>query len=144
MRRNELLTEALRLEQMLKDTEASVSVGDLEEGQRYCIRAQYLYFSTPVGMSSCSECHLIPQSSKNQPAALNRIPLNQTCFCGSLVHRLLLSCVFPQAQQFKHRSSCLWPCWSWFCWCHSQPTCSSIVWTESKSGCDLLVRSPNP
>ncbi|KAA8578651.1 hypothetical protein FQN60_018689 [Etheostoma spectabile] len=36
----------------------------LQEGQRYCVQVQYLYFRNPVGLATCTQCELIPESKK--------------------------------------------------------------------------------
>ncbi|KAF7656973.1 hypothetical protein LDENG_00033680 [Lucifuga dentata] len=46
-----------------EDAASSVSVSELEEGQRYCIKVQYLYYGVPIGAPSCTQCVLIPESS---------------------------------------------------------------------------------
>ncbi|KAM7407935.1 hypothetical protein PAMA_003606 [Pampus argenteus] len=47
------------------DTVSSMTLSGLEEGRRYCARVQYIYMGNPVGLSSCSVCHVIPTSSTN-------------------------------------------------------------------------------
>ena len=52
------------LQQKYKDSASSVSIHDLEEGQRYCTKVQYIYHNKPVGLESCTQCEVIPMSSK--------------------------------------------------------------------------------
>lgn len=42
---------------------SSMSIHDLQEGQRYCISVEYIFFSKPVGLPSCTQCEIIPESS---------------------------------------------------------------------------------
>ncbi|KAM9802253.1 interferon gamma receptor 2 isoform X7 [Syngnathus typhle] len=46
-----------------EDAVSSVSINNLKEGERYCAKVQYTYFDHPVGLSSCTQCEVIPQSS---------------------------------------------------------------------------------
>ncbi|KAM9851012.1 interferon gamma receptor 2 [Aulostomus maculatus] len=48
--------------QKYEDTLTSVSVPELEEGQHYCASVQYTYFNKPVGLASCPQCEVIPES----------------------------------------------------------------------------------
>ncbi|XP_061142740.1 interferon gamma receptor 2 isoform X8 [Syngnathus typhle] len=49
-----------------EDAVSSVSINNLKEGERYCAKVQYTYFDHPVGLSSCTQCEVIPQS-RNKP-----------------------------------------------------------------------------
>ncbi|XP_059199542.1 interferon alpha/beta receptor 1-like [Centropristis striata] len=51
-----------------EDTAASVTISELQEGQRYCTKVQYTYHDKPVGVPSCTQCELIPESRKNPKA----------------------------------------------------------------------------
>ncbi|KAJ4933581.1 hypothetical protein JOQ06_030407 [Pogonophryne albipinna] len=46
-----------------KDGPASVTIDELQEGQRYCTRVQYLYFKQTEGLPTCTQCELIPESA---------------------------------------------------------------------------------
>ncbi|KAK5861590.1 hypothetical protein PBY51_022973 [Eleginops maclovinus] len=48
-----------------KDDVASVTINELQEGQRYCAKVQYLYYKHTVGMPSCAQCMLIPHSGSS-------------------------------------------------------------------------------
>ncbi|XP_070694697.1 interferon gamma receptor 2 [Pempheris klunzingeri] len=48
------------------DTLSSVSISGLQEGQRYCIKVQYILSTVPKGMPSCIQCELIPESEPQQ------------------------------------------------------------------------------
>ncbi|GAA6219753.1 uncharacterized protein LOC108897140 isoform X2 [Lates japonicus] len=48
--------------QKYEDALYSVSIPGLEEGQRYCIRVQYMLYDKPVGPESCTQCEVIPGS----------------------------------------------------------------------------------
>lgn len=48
------------------DGASSVSIHGLEEGQRYCIKVQYINYNIPVGAESCTQCEVIPESRNNQ------------------------------------------------------------------------------
>lgn len=43
-------------------SKSSVVLRDLDEGQTYCVQVQFLLFSKPVGVPSCSQCLDIPYS----------------------------------------------------------------------------------
>lgn len=58
--------EGESLEQNLEDTSSSVSLHELQKGQRYCTKVQYIVFSTPVGLPSCTQCELIPRTDPKQ------------------------------------------------------------------------------
>uniref|UniRef100_H3BZI4 Uncharacterized protein n=1 Tax=Tetraodon nigroviridis TaxID=99883 RepID=H3BZI4_TETNG len=45
------------------DKVSSVSVQELQAGQRYCVQTQFLVHGSPVGPRSCVQCQLIPESS---------------------------------------------------------------------------------
>ncbi|KAF3842668.1 hypothetical protein F7725_001517 [Dissostichus mawsoni] len=53
-----------------KDGPASVTIDELQEGQRYCTRVQYLYFKDTVGLPTCTQCELIPESDSRQTATI--------------------------------------------------------------------------
>jgi len=44
---------------------ASVTISELLEGQRYCTEVQYVFYDMPVGLATCTQCEVIPKSSKN-------------------------------------------------------------------------------
>ncbi|NP_001347725.1 interferon gamma receptor 2 precursor [Acanthochromis polyacanthus] len=44
------------------DVASSETIRELEEGQRYCVQVQYIATNNPVGLASCIQCELIPQS----------------------------------------------------------------------------------
>ncbi|XP_057709177.1 interferon gamma receptor 2 isoform X1 [Corythoichthys intestinalis] len=46
-----------------EDAVSSVSIDNLKEGEHYCASVQYTYFDKPVGLASCPQCEVIPQSS---------------------------------------------------------------------------------
>ncbi|KAM8855737.1 interferon gamma receptor 2 isoform 2-T2 [Spinachia spinachia] len=46
------------------DVLSSVTIPDLQKGQRYCAEVQYIYISRPVGAATCSLCEVIPVSRK--------------------------------------------------------------------------------
>ncbi|KAM6955758.1 interferon gamma receptor 2 [Lycodopsis pacificus] len=46
------------------DAVSSVTIAELQQGQRYCAEVQYLYF-TPVGLGACAQCELIPEAGKD-------------------------------------------------------------------------------
>ncbi|KAG7503256.1 hypothetical protein JOB18_034550 [Solea senegalensis] len=48
--------------QKYKDAISSVTISNLEEGQRYCAKVQYVYFGKPMGLESCTQCEVIPKS----------------------------------------------------------------------------------
>ncbi|XP_040912931.1 interferon gamma receptor 2 isoform X2 [Toxotes jaculatrix] len=54
--------EGESLERMYEDGTLSVSISNLEEGQRYCTKVQYLYYSDPIGLERCTQCEVIPKS----------------------------------------------------------------------------------
>ncbi|XP_019955328.1 interferon gamma receptor 2 isoform X1 [Paralichthys olivaceus] len=41
---------------------SSVTIKKLEEGQRYCVKVQYVQLDEPVGPESCIQCEVIPVS----------------------------------------------------------------------------------
>ena len=41
-----------------------MTIGELEEGQRYCMKVQYFLYNVPAGLESCTQCEFIPVSSK--------------------------------------------------------------------------------
>ncbi|XP_036966525.1 interferon gamma receptor 2 [Acanthopagrus latus] len=43
------------------DSVASLPIDGLQEGDRYCVKVQYIYHSEPVGLPSCTQCELIPE-----------------------------------------------------------------------------------
>lgn len=51
-------------QQKYADVLSSVTIPDLQEGQRYCAAVQYIVFDLPVGLATCARCELIPKSSK--------------------------------------------------------------------------------
>ncbi|XP_042350049.1 interferon gamma receptor 2 [Plectropomus leopardus] len=51
--------------QSYKDAVASVTLRELQEGRRYCTKVQFIYFDKPVGLASCTQCELIPESKKD-------------------------------------------------------------------------------
>ncbi|XP_044071627.1 interferon gamma receptor 2 [Siniperca chuatsi] len=51
--------------QKFKDDVSSVSFNELQEGQHYCTKVQYIYFNKPFGLPSCTQCVVIPESRKN-------------------------------------------------------------------------------
>ncbi|KAI9527604.1 hypothetical protein NQZ68_028827 [Dissostichus eleginoides] len=53
-----------------KDGLASVTIDELQEGQRYCTRVQYLYFKDTVGLPTCTQCELIPESDSRRTATI--------------------------------------------------------------------------
>ncbi|XP_061924510.1 interferon gamma receptor 2 [Entelurus aequoreus] len=46
------------------DAVSSVSFHEVKEGEHYCASVQYLYFDHLVGVASCTQCQVIPQSSE--------------------------------------------------------------------------------
>uniref|UniRef100_A0A671XSZ6 Uncharacterized LOC115588048 n=2 Tax=Sparus aurata TaxID=8175 RepID=A0A671XSZ6_SPAAU len=50
---------------LFKDSVASVPINGLQEGERYCVKVQYIYLGYPVGLPSCTKCELIPKTSKS-------------------------------------------------------------------------------
>ncbi|XP_035859718.1 interferon gamma receptor 2 isoform X1 [Sander lucioperca] len=48
-----------------EDAEASVTISELQEGQRYCVQVQYRYFKSSIGLPTCTQCELIPESKKD-------------------------------------------------------------------------------
>lgn len=48
--------------QKYADVLSSVTIPDLQEGQRYCAAVQYIVFDLPVGLATCARCELIPKS----------------------------------------------------------------------------------
>ncbi|XP_041806172.1 interferon gamma receptor 2 [Chelmon rostratus] len=52
-----------------EDNVSSVSLRGLQEGQRYCTKVQYIHFSEPVGLPSCTRCVLVPESKKDSKQA---------------------------------------------------------------------------
>lgn len=53
-----------------KDGLASVTIDELQEGQRYCTRVQYLYHKNTVGLPTCTQCELIPESDSRQTVTI--------------------------------------------------------------------------
>ncbi|XP_034429299.1 interferon gamma receptor 2 isoform X1 [Hippoglossus hippoglossus] len=51
------------LQQEYEDGTSSVFIQELEEGQRYCMKVQYLLYDKPAGLGSCTQCEVIPVSS---------------------------------------------------------------------------------
>ncbi|XP_040004408.1 interferon gamma receptor 2 [Xiphias gladius] len=49
-------------QQKYKDAASSVSIHELEEGQRYCTKVQYIHYNKPVGPESCTQCEVIPKT----------------------------------------------------------------------------------
>ncbi|KAK5921443.1 hypothetical protein CgunFtcFv8_025148 [Champsocephalus gunnari] len=49
-----------------KDGPASVTIDELQEGQRYCTRVQYLSFTRTEGLPTCTQCALIPESDSRR------------------------------------------------------------------------------
>lgn len=52
------------LQRNYQDGASSVSIHDLEQGQRYCIKVQYLLYTDITGTASCIQCEVIPESGK--------------------------------------------------------------------------------
>lgn len=52
------------LQEDYQDGVSSVSIHSLEQGQRYCIKVQYLFYLKVVGLASCTQCVVIPRSGK--------------------------------------------------------------------------------
>lgn len=48
--------------QHCEDSISSLTITDLEEGQRYCVQAQYTNFRERVGLPSCMKCEDIPNT----------------------------------------------------------------------------------
>uniref|UniRef100_A0A3P8UDL6 Fibronectin type-III domain-containing protein n=1 Tax=Amphiprion percula TaxID=161767 RepID=A0A3P8UDL6_AMPPE len=48
--------------QKYKDVASSETISGLEEGQRYCVQVQYVIMNKPVGLASCIQCELVPES----------------------------------------------------------------------------------
>ncbi|XP_026232776.1 interferon gamma receptor 2 [Anabas testudineus] len=59
--------EGESLERNYQDGASSVSIHDLEQGQRYCIKVQYLLYTDITGTASCIQCEVIPESEKTKP-----------------------------------------------------------------------------
>lgn len=51
--------------QKYEDAVGSVTIPELQEGQRYCIKVQNIYFDTAVGLPTCTRCEVIPESRKD-------------------------------------------------------------------------------
>ncbi|XP_078142165.1 interferon gamma receptor 2 [Centroberyx gerrardi] len=51
--------------QEFERTTSSVTIGDLEEGVRYCVKVQFILFHKSLGPPSCTRCEVIPGSSTN-------------------------------------------------------------------------------
>lgn len=47
------------------DGVSSVTISELQEEQRYCMRVQYIILDQLVGLSTCAECQLIPKSGES-------------------------------------------------------------------------------
>lgn len=45
---------------------ASHTIDNLEPGQRYCVRVQYVRLDRPIGLSTCPQCEVIPLSRLKQ------------------------------------------------------------------------------
>ncbi|XP_023273417.1 interferon alpha/beta receptor 1-like isoform X1 [Seriola lalandi dorsalis] len=54
--------EGESLQEKYVDGVASVSIKSLKEGQRYCTKVQYMYFTKLIGPESCTQCEVIPRS----------------------------------------------------------------------------------
>ncbi|XP_026151054.1 uncharacterized protein LOC113123328 [Mastacembelus armatus] len=52
--------ESLQLKH--KDGASSVLIHNLEQGQRYCVMVQYIYYNNAIGLGSCIQCIVIPVS----------------------------------------------------------------------------------
>ncbi|XP_035532404.1 interferon gamma receptor 2 [Morone saxatilis] len=52
------------------DDVSSVSIYGLQEGQRYCVKVQYMVMDSLVGLPSCPKCELIPESKKSNQAQI--------------------------------------------------------------------------
>ncbi|KAL6101073.1 uncharacterized protein ACO6RY_08082 [Pungitius sinensis] len=50
--------------QKYADVLSSVTIPDLQEGQRYCAQVQYIDFDLPLGPATCTRCEVIPKSRK--------------------------------------------------------------------------------
>ncbi|KAM6978353.1 interferon gamma receptor 2 [Tautogolabrus adspersus] len=48
--------------QLSEDSSSSLTLRQLEAGQRYCAQVEYILHSKPVGPPSCSMCELVPHS----------------------------------------------------------------------------------
>ncbi|XP_034741092.1 interferon gamma receptor 2 isoform X2 [Etheostoma cragini] len=64
-----------------KDAVASVTISELQEGQRYCVQVQYLYFRNPVGLATCTQCELIPESKKEGQTVIIAVVLIVVLVC---------------------------------------------------------------
>ncbi|XP_077435833.1 interferon gamma receptor 2 isoform X2 [Vanacampus margaritifer] len=61
-----------------EDSVSSVSINNLKEGENYCAKVQYTYFDHPVGLPSCKQCEVIPQSgpgAKKMVVILTIVPV---------------------------------------------------------------------
>lgn len=52
------------------DSVSSVTVSELQAGQRYCMKVQYVLLSEPVGLPSCPRCERIPQQKPAQTGVI--------------------------------------------------------------------------
>ncbi|XP_034041884.1 interferon gamma receptor 2 [Thalassophryne amazonica] len=48
------------------DAASSVTIPEMEEGQRYCVKVQHLLHGRSIGPPSCIQCEIIPASKNNQ------------------------------------------------------------------------------
>nr|XP_046259878.1 uncharacterized protein LOC124066979 isoform X2 [Scatophagus argus] len=58
-----------------KDGVSSLSIEGLQEGQRYCVKVQFLNFSNPTGLPRCPQCELIPNSTGHSGQAEIIVPV---------------------------------------------------------------------
>ncbi|XP_033473231.1 interferon gamma receptor 2 [Epinephelus lanceolatus] len=67
-----------------RDDVASVTIRELQEGQRYCTKVEYIYFDVSVGPPTCTQCEVIPESKKDSK-------LTETVVAVVLVSVLLIT-----------------------------------------------------
>ncbi|XP_028250130.1 interferon gamma receptor 2 [Parambassis ranga] len=53
-----------------KAASSSVTINDLEEGQRYCVKVEYIVYYEPKGLASCVQCELIPVADSKHTAKI--------------------------------------------------------------------------
>ncbi|CAI5656976.1 unnamed protein product [Oreochromis niloticus] len=91
--------------QAYKDTVASTTIKELEEGQRYCVQVAYTVYSNSVEPRSCIQCEVIPASEH-----VNRTPMIVGLLVGIVVLAIIILALgylgFFQTEKIKR---CLEP-----------------------------------
>ncbi|KAM9346956.1 interferon gamma receptor 2 isoform 2-T2 [Symphorus nematophorus] len=89
-----------------EDNVSTVSILKLETGQRYCVKVQYTYYNDPVGLPTCPQCVLIPESESKQTVLIVSLVvvlvvafLAPVIAYGLICHRRILKeCIRPPCE----------------------------------------------